>query len=302
MSNFLIHSVVAGATALPGVVGSGSEVGKVTHEPATASNVFNRLRSVKRYAGTATFESTGLRALLDLMPQGSPALPYPCADIASIATGLKFYSLQQDDVLPRLKTGSVHELLTISAGQIAITRIGWDGVGEPITAQVRVTPLSTDGTTTYWPCTAVAAPSNPPLEADFEVTRMRFAGTDITELGNFDLSFNAPIALRYQVGKVYPQGLTLAPAGGLVEITASMQVPERSYHRTWGDAFQAPGDLIIDCKNYAQAAERGATTCTMTLRCTGEVETNTDGRPSSTRLLFKSIKDDAGAGLGFAWA
>jgi hypothetical protein len=222
-------------------------------------------------------------------------------DISTIANGIAFYALQQDDVLPKLKTGTVHERLLVSAGQMSLSSLSWAGVGEPMIAQCRVTPLSTDGTSTYWPRTAVAAPAAPPLESDFEVTRVRYNGVDITELANFDLSFDAPLALRYQIGKTYPQGLTLAPAGGVVAIRARLQVPERSYHRSWGDAFQGPANLVVDLKNYAQAAERGATSYSMSLRSTGEVTQNTDARPSSTDLEFASIKDTTDASAVFTW-
>jgi hypothetical protein len=301
---FVIHSAAIAGTFLPGVLGHAVEAGREVHRPETASNLFHRLASVGRYNGMATFQTSGIKALLDLMPQGAGAaqLPYPCLDL-SVGSGLELWQLKQDNVLPKLATGTVHEKLVIAKGQLAITDFSWGGMGQPLIADLKCYPLSADGIASYFTKSAVAAPALPPLEGDYEIASVTWAGTAI-EVESFGLNIQAAVQPRWGNGKPYPQFLSSSPAGGVVSIGARLQVADSALFRSWGENFQAGavGNLVIVAKNFALAAERGANTVTLTLRGVAEFQSLSGGRPGSGELQVTSLKDDTGTVVPLTWA
>lgn len=302
--SFIIHSASLGSTVLPGVTGHAIEVGRESHRPVTASNRWNRLASVARYLGTVNLTTTGIKALLDAMPQGSgaAALPYPCCSLA--ANNLTLWQLKQDDILPALASGSVHERMVIAAGLASLSELSWGGVGQPVQARVQAWPLSADGDASYWAKSQQAAPASPPLEADFEVESVTWGGVAIPEVGNLQLSIQAPINPVHPVGKLYPTKLSAVPSSGVVAVTARLQVPDAALLRSYGEHFAggALGNLVITMSNFAMAAERGALSVTLTLRGTAEVAGATAGRPGQTDLLISSVQDATDGTHPFSWA
>lgn len=303
---FVVHAATIGTTDLPGVIGAAVESGRTAHRPVTASNPWNRLASIARYAGAVTLTTTGLKALLDKMPQGSgaAALPYPCMSLAGDAPGLTLWSLKQDDLLPKLASGTVHEKMVIGAGLLSLTELSWQGNGNPVQATARCLPLSADGAASYWTKSQAVAPSLAPLEADYEVTSVTWNGTAIPEVSGLTLSIDAPATVRHNVGKTYPQSLAGAPSGGVVGVTARIQCPDSALLRSWGEGFEGSAlrSLVIVCKDFAQAAERGSSTVTITIVGTGEVVQAQRGRPDSVELLVTAVKGTTDASVPFTWA
>lgn len=300
---FIIHSAQLGTAVLPGVTGAAVEAQRETHRPATASNRWHRLASIARYMGSINITTTGIKDLLDQMPQGSgaAALPYPCVSLAT--KNLTCWNLLQDDVLPQLASGNVHEKLLVAKGLAALSELSWGGPGQPVQARVQAWPLSADGSASYWTKSQAAAPAAPPAESDFEVSSVTWGGVAITELSGLQLSIQAPTNPVHPVGKLYPTKLSAVPSSGVVAITARMQVPDLTLLRSWGEHFAggAVGDLVIVCKNYAQAAERGSSTVTITLRGTAEAMGATGGRPGQSELMVSSVQDATDGTNPFSW-
>ena len=297
MSTWLLDAAYLHTTALPGLSGAMVETKRELNEPVSASHRHQRLRSIARHAGGANLTTTGIKTLLSNMPQGSgaTALPYPCASIASFASGITLWAVQQDDILPQIAAGSVHEKMVITKGLISLLGWQWGGVGQSVSAQARITPLSSDGTAAYWAKTgALAAPAAPPAETDFEVTSITWKGVAIPEVTRVEAAVDAPLQLFYPVQKIYPTRLVGAPAAGLIGHRVSLQVPDATLLRSMGENLDGPGDLIIGMTNFAQAsATRGAETVSWALRATAEIETDERGRPNSSAMVFRGIQDSA---------
>lgn len=311
MSEYSIHAAQVGATALPGITGQTIQRQREKHQPVTAGGMFHRLRSIKRQVGLVNLTTSGLKAILDLMPQGTgaTALPYPHAKIGS-GTELTLWGVKGEDDLSRRATGTVHEKLLISKGLLALQRIAWREAGEPAVATVNAWPLSTDGETEYWTASADASPPALVDESDFTLysAKVGTAGSlvAIPEPTDLELAFEAPAVPRFGFpGARRPTYIAGAPSEGYLAIACSLKTPDRSLFRTYGEGFAGSAERVLELifKNYGQAAERGTATVTLTLKCTVECTQADDAHPGSVNLLAQALNTDlTGAVWPFTWA
>lgn len=290
-TKYAIHAAALGSTVWPGITGQAISKQREIHRPHTAGNSWNRLTSVKRQVNMGSLTTSGLKAVLDAMPQGTTSgLPYPCLGLTTDA--LNLWAFKEDDTLPKFAAGSTHEKLVIAAGFLALKGVSWREPGEPAVAKVDFYALSADGTTSPWVASAAAAPSVPPAESDFELDSLAIAGTTLDDISDLELSYDTQVKLRWAKSfGLYPTYIS-ALTEGMIDVGLRFRCQDRSLFRTYGDFFfgGVKKTITLTFKDYAQGGARGTASCTLTLDALISADEADDGFPSSLMINAMAIK------------
>ena len=296
MTEHYIHAAAIGATVLPGVTGLTAERQREYHRPESAGNLWPRLDAIKRQIAVVSLTTSGVKALLDLMPQGlgATALPVPCLKL-SPAAPLKMWAISNQDDVPLPTAGSAHELLTVNLGPVVLRRLAWREPGEPVVATVTAWPLSADGVASYWAPSLAGLPTIPPVDADYTIDSVKIAGVEIDNLSDLDVEIDCPWTPRFRSpSSRYTDYVAAAGARGRCAVKIGWKSLDRTLLRVWGEGYKsgAVQTVAIVLRDYGQAAERGATTYNLDLKCTIEATSVEDGRPSSVQVNCHSLSTD----------
>jgi hypothetical protein len=296
MTEHYIHAASIGASVLPGVTGQAIERQREKHRPDTAGNLWTRLDSLKRQVAMVSLTTSGVKQLLDLMPQGSGAtqLPVPCLKLSAGAP-LTLWSISNQDDVPLPTAGNVHEKLLINLGAVALRRLSWREPGEPVVATATCWPLSADGEASYWVPSQAALPTVPPVDNDYTLDAVSIGGTPIDNFGDLDLEIDCPWTPGFKLPKSrYPDYLSAAGARGTCSVKIGWRSRDRTLLRVWGEGYKSSAVQTVELtlRNYGQAAERGVTTLLMDLKCTVEATSIEDGRPSTVQVNCASLSTD----------
>lgn len=301
MTDYRIHATTLDGTALPGCSGYASEVARSSFVGATAGAVHPRMVAAQRYAKALSLQTAGLKTLLSkMLPTGSAHIP--CASLGAGA-GMVMACTAVDDVLPA-ETAGAAELMTIARGLIGLRSIACNNVGDAITCDVGVWPISADGAADVWSIAAGAIPSLPSTEEDYALHSITWKGTALTGAEGINLRVGISPEFRFNPGAIYPTQVRTI-AGGPILNECSFTLPDRSALRAWGQHYHgaAVGDLALVFRPFAIAAARDASagqTITVTLTGVGEITGADDGNPSNVQALIRGVV--AAGTKSLAWA
>ena len=296
MTEHYIHAASIGATILPGVTGQAIERQREKHRPETAGNLWTRLDALKRQVGMISLTTSGVKQLLDLMPQGTGAtqLPVPCMKLSAGAP-LTLWAISNQDDVPLPTAGAVHEKLLINLGAVALRRLAWRESGEPMVATATCWPISADGEAPYWAASQAALPTVPPVDSDMTLDAVSIGGVPLEDVSDIEVEIDCPWTPSFKLPKSrYPDYLSAAGARGICAVRFGWRSRDRSLLRAWGEGYKggAVQTVELTLRDYAQAAERGATTFKLDLKCTIEAASVEDGRPSTVQVNCASLSTD----------
>lgn len=296
MTDFRIHAATLNTTKLPGCTGYAIDVGRQTLIRGTSGSANRRMVSAARYAQAASIQTSGLKAILDLMLAPANA-SVPCNSLAALGTGLQLAAVAQDAILPKDTAGSA-ELLTIAKGLIAIRGVSWGQVGDAVAVDVGVWAISADGQASGWTIAQGAIPGLPTGEDAYTLHSATWAGGALDGMTGLSLTISTSPQLEYNPGAIYPTMIRQAPTTGNLSVDASFSLPDRSKLRTLGEHFAA-GDLVLKFRPFKHAAARDTTEVTLTLSGVAEVSGAADGSPSGVTVNVHGVKTDGSSPL--AW-
>jgi hypothetical protein len=296
MTEHFIHAATLAGATLTGVTGQTIEVTREKHEPESPGNIWNRLRAIKRQSAMIALSTSSVKQVLDLMPQGSgaTAFPVPCLKLSAGAP-LALYTVNNQDDVPLPTAGTVHEKLLVNLGAVALRRLTWAEPGDPIVASLNAYPLSADGEALYWAASQVALPAQAAVDADCTLDYITVGGSAIEAIHDVELDIDCPWTPRFKLPKSrYPDYISSAGARGICKVKLAYKSSDRTLLRAWGSGFKGSSIQTVELglRDYAQAAERGATVYKIELKCLMEVTGAEDGRPSSASVTCESISTD----------
>lgn len=295
MTEHYIHAAAIGATILPGATGQTIERQRDHHAPESPGNVWNRLRSIKRQVGLVSLTSGGVAAILGLMPQGSgpTQLPVPCMALG--ANPLVLWAVANQDNVPLLEQTNLHEKISIAKGVLALRRLSWREAGEPVLATMTAWPLSADGEASYWSMTAEAAPTAPPVDADYTLDSLTIGETPVAPFTDLEVEIDCPWTPRFKNPKSrYPDYIAGAGSRGICNVRIGWRSLDRSLLRSFGEGFSGGAVQVVELilRDYANMAQRGSNVFKLKLNCVIEAAQAEDARPSTVQVTCHSISTD----------